>query len=703
LTLTASTLSTGTNFNLTVGGNWTNNGGTLSGGTSTVTLGGAGKTISGSSSTTFHSLTVRSSGTYTMSNSNSCTTLLVSAQSGAQQNSASLTFSGTPTLTVSGNATVTKFDDLSGTWNINAGTATISGNLTLSASGSNSGGVAKAVLTTGTLTVSGNLVHTNSQAVGVTLLSMSGAATVNLAGAYTVNTLGTQTPGTTSIFNYNGSASAQTVSFASAITYANLYLNNTNASGATLGAAITTSNVVTNLRVQSGTLSNGGFAVDGGAADVFEVVNGATYKMTTTTGMVTGFGTKTLGASSTCDYAGTTQTVSNESYGNLSLSGSNTKTMPGTSMTVAGNFSMSGTASATAAAAIAVSGNLTIGSTAVFDAASYSHSIGGNFTNNNTFTASTSTVTLNGSSSQAIAGTTATSFNHLTINNSSGVTLSVNPTINGVLTFTSGNITTSSNKVIVSSTGSVSRTSGHVVGNLQKNVGTGSGVARTYEVGDAGAYAPVNVTFASVSVSGNLTVSTTSGDHPNIGTSDIDPTKTANRYWTLAVSGLTYTTYGATFNFVSGDLDAGANTTTFSVRRYSGGSWSNMSIGTNTSTSAEITGASAVGDFQCGNVPSLSVSASNTVFAFGSQPPNTWLTPQSSVLTNDGSVTENIAVQISTFTTGSNTWTLSASSNGADQIRAQWSITSSGGPWTDIAAYATNFTVVSSLAASGTL
>ncbi|MGH7741212.1 MAG: hypothetical protein ACRENS_04245, partial [Candidatus Eiseniibacteriota bacterium] len=41
--------------------------------------------------------------------------------------------------------------------------------------------------------------------------------------------------------------------------------------------------------------------------------------------------------------------------------------------------------------------------------------------------------------------------------------------------------------------------------------------------------------------------------------------------------------------------------------------------------------------------------------------------------------------------------------NGADQIRAQWSITSSGGPWTDIAAYATNFTVVSSLAASGTL
>jgi len=700
LTLTSATLSTGTNYNLTIAGNWTNNGGTLSAGTSTVTFTGNGKTISGTNPTTFATVVIRGGANYTMSNNNSCTSFSVTAA--ADINPCSFTQSGASALTVNGNASVVKLDDLAATWSINAGSATISGNLTLSATGSNQApGIAQVALTTGTLTISGNLIHSNALSAASTVVNMSGAATVNLAGAYTVTTLGTQTPGTTSVFNYNGSASAQTVSFASAITYADLYLNNTNAGGATLGAAVTAANVVGDLQVQSGQLSNGGFAVAGNAGETFSVANGATYVMTSTTGMVTGFGTHTFGATSTCNYAGTAQTVSNESYGNLTLSGSGTKTMPSSSLAVAGNFTMSGTASATAAAAMTVSGNFSIGSTAVFGAASFGHSIAGNVTTDGTFTASTSTFTLNGSASQSVSGASAPAFNNLTINNASGISLSTSPTVNGTLTFTSGNITTAANKVIISSTGSVSRTSGYVVGNLQKYVPAGSSVPLTYEVGDAGAYAPVNLTFASVSVAGNLTASTTHGDHPNIGTSDIDPSKTANRYWTLSTSGLTYTTYGATFNFVSADLDAGANPITFSVRRYAGGTWSNMSVGTCTSTASVITGASAVGDFQCGNVPSLTVSASNTVFAFGSQPNNTWLTPQSSVLTNDGSVTENIAVQISVLTDGSNSWTISPTTNGVDQIRAQWSTTSSGGPWTDIAAYATNFTVASGLSASG--
>ena len=123
--------------------------------------------------------------------------------------------------------------------------------------------------------------------------------------------------------------------------------------------------------------------------------------------------------------------------------------------------------------------------------------------------------------------------------------------------------------------------------------------------------------------------------------------------------------------------------------------------GTRTATTTQITSQSTLSDFQVGNV--LSVAASNSVFAFATQPLNTWLTPQSSVITNDGTETEAIVARISTLTAGANTWTLSAVANGADQARAQWSTTSSSGPWTDISAYATNFTVSASLAASATL
>jgi len=280
--------------------------------------------------------------------------------------------------------------------------------------------------------------------------------------------------------------------------------------------------------------------------------------------------------------------------------------------------------------------------------------------------------------------------------------LSTSATVSSTLTLTSGKISTGANKVIITTSGSVSRTSGHVIGNLQKAVATGSDVSRTFEIGGATNYAPATVVFASVSVAGDLTASTTDGDHANIATSEVNPSKSVNRYWTLTSSGgLTFTTHSSTFTFVAGDVDAGANTANFVVRRWSGSAWSGTTIGTRTTTSTQITAESNVGDFQVGNV--LGVTVSNSVFAFGTEPLNSWLTPQSSVITNDGTEAEDIVAKISTFTSGSDTWTLSAASNGADQVRAQWSTTSASGPWSDIPAYATNVTIASSLAASGTV
>lgn len=313
------------NGNVTVAGNWTNNGGTLSADSNTMTLTGAAKTIGGTASTTFPILSIGSGASTTMNNSNSCAGLTFVASSTAS----SFSHNATSALTVIGNVTINQpTASFTTAWNINQGYASVSGNVNIGGSNTTTTRVAKIVVTTGSLSIGGNLVYnssaTTAQTAIVDLSTGGGTATLNLAGAMTLtNNTGTLTPGGLgSIVNYNGSASGQIVRLGSAITYHNLHLNNMNAAGATLGAAISASNVTGNLRIQSGTLDNAGFAIVGNAAKMFEVANGATFKLTGSSGMVTGFGTKTFGTSSMVNYAGTgAQTVSAENYGNLTLDG----------------------------------------------------------------------------------------------------------------------------------------------------------------------------------------------------------------------------------------------------------------------------------------------------------------------------------------------------------------------------------------------
>src|SRR5213075_358849 len=101
------------------------------------------------------------------------------------------------------------------------------------------------------------------------------------------------------------------------------------------------------------------------------------------------------------------------------------------------------------------------------------------------------------------------------------------------------------------STGSVSRTLGHVKGNLQKFISAGSAIARTFELGDAtnATYTPVLITFANVGEASELLASSTLGDH-NLSGSIFNAVKTVNRYWTITVpvsSTLSFDTYDAEF------------------------------------------------------------------------------------------------------------------------------------------------------------
>ena len=243
------------------------------------------------------------------------------------------------------------------------------------------------------------------------------------------------------------------------------------------------------VKVLSGTLDLATFTLNRSAplGGEIQVSNGAFLKIGGTNSFPAGYAVHTFQPTSTVDYYGTNQTVTAETYGHLNLSTSGTKTMPATPMTIQGNFTMSGTASATAAASLTVNGNFTLGPGTTFGggASAFSHIVRGNFSNSGTFTAGTSTFTFNGTGIQTIGGSNSTTFNSLNINNPAGVALNgVNTTVNGILSFTSGNVTTGPSQfVATSATGNVSRTSGHVVGNFQKFVATGA-TTLTYEIGD---------------------------------------------------------------------------------------------------------------------------------------------------------------------------------------------------------------------------
>ncbi len=149
----------------------------------------------------------------------------------------------------------------------------------------------------------------------------------------------------------------------------------------------------------------------------------------------------------TIEYNGANQTVINPNgatpgYYNLILSGSGTKTMPGTALSISGDFSMSGSASATAANAASVVGNVTLGAGNSLELGPYSYTVGGNVTNNGgTFSSSTSSITFNGSVPQTITSSAGVSLNNLTITNSSfhvTLGLSTNCSIAGNLSVNAG-------------------------------------------------------------------------------------------------------------------------------------------------------------------------------------------------------------------------------------------------------------------------
>lgn len=250
-----------------------------------------------------------------------------------------------------------------------------------------------------------------------------------------------------------------------------------------------------------------------------------------------------------------------------------------------------------------VTRNFIINNGSLFNAGSYNYLIGGNFINNGILNCDTSSFTFNGITSQNIYSNSA--LYNLIVNNTSGnITISSNVTVNNILTFIKGKIQTINFALIQPSTATVlgaSQNTGWVNGQLQKNTGIGT-VVKSFEIGNSLNYLPINLQINSISLPGDLIVSTKEGDHPSISNSLLDPNKSVNRYWTIINNGTVFNTSDITFNYLSSDIDVGVNNNAFVLGEYGNDSWSYPLVANLTSTSLTASGITQFSDFQIGQL-----------------------------------------------------------------------------------------------------
>lgn len=478
------------------------------------------------------------------------------------------------------------------------------------------------------IVLSGSTLNMGTSVMGGQTFTLSANATLMIgstagitsAGATgNIQTAGTRTYSTGANYIYNG-ASAQVTGNGLPATVNKLVINNSAGVSLTSSVAVTDSVTLQNgtFAIASNTLTinNVAYLISGSLSsnangtviynkssngqDVLPLNYGnltfSNFNKTLPFGTIGIAGTFTPGTAtghtttnSTIDYNGSSaQTVAGwDYYNNLTISGTNWKQLTGNAT---------------------VNGNLSVANGTLSDSI-YTLTVKGNISNSSVITGTNNygkTVLSGGSAAHTLSGTG--TYWVLELNDSYGAVISNDVTIDSLLILTTGIVTTGTNTLICNSSPGVYRpvVGGHVYGRMRKPIAA-SGVPQnyTFEIGDATYYTPIEMTFQSVSVAGTVTTYQTSGDHPVIKYSGLDQNKSVNRYYTISGSGLTFTSYDVTFNFVTSDIDAGANTAYFFVKRYSSPSWNPSTVNLRQSTSIRTLNISSFGDFAIGEASAV--------------------------------------------------------------------------------------------------
>ena len=342
---------------------------------------------------------------------------------------------------------------------------------------------------------------------------------------------------------FSGTSAAQTTTF--------------NMSGGTLTTiTASTSSALSSFDISA---SGSSFTMSGGTIVIEESNAGAggDYRNVATTTSITGgslqFGNANTGAAALDDF-------------DIILAGPHT--LP--SLSIVDNATSVPTL--TLAAGITVKGNVTVNTGTSLLAAGQSitvsgNSVGapGNWTNSGTFTSGTQTTTFNGTALQTITG--AAIFSGLTIDNTAGVSLATNVTVNGAATLNNGllNILAGNTLTIVN---------GNVIGGTgfgsakhinTEETGANTGVLRvnnmaaapyTFPVGDGTNYLPVSLTPSDAPANNTFSVSafngiTTDGTPNGTPFSAAQKAKVVDAVWTINYNGPGTPTAAAT-NMVLG-------------------------------------------------------------------------------------------------------------------------------------------------------
>ncbi|MFN9110722.1 MAG: T9SS type A sorting domain-containing protein [Bacteroidota bacterium] len=578
------------NRNLTLPSTLTLTAGTLSVGANTLTLNGSISRTSGnidasnaSATVVFSGSTAQSIPASTFTGNINNFTLNNSAGLNTSQN---LAFAGTLTLTA-------------GTLSVGANTLTLNGSISRTSGNIDASNASATVVFSGSSaqsipasTFTGNINNftLNNSAGLSTAQNLTFAGTLTLtagtlsvgANTLTLNGSISRTSGNVDASNasatvvFNGS-SAQSIpdgTFTGNVN--NLTLNNS--AGLSTSQSLTVANTLT---LTSGNLSLGNSTL---------TLNGAYPSANVNNITTTSSSSLVLNCTGTGPFTLPNFTALNA----LTINSSGQSYALNSSPTLSGNLTLT-------------SGTLTVGANTLTLNGSISRTSGNVDASN-----AAASVVFGGSSAQTIAdGSFTGNVNNLTVNNSSGVTCNQALTVVGILNLQSGALNNSTNTLTVS--GSVSRTSGFVNGNLLKTVANGNNL---FEVGGS-VYAPVTLNFTGISGSVQITARAIEGT-PTSG-SNISPG--CNHYWTLSKTGAgTFTRYNATFNLAN--TTNGGALGSYKARFYNGSSWTNFdfSISGNTITTIYNTsfGEFAFGELTTGYVAINVVGGSDPlVYNFG--------------------------------------------------------------------------------------
>ena len=544
-----------------------------------------------------------------------------------------------PTATWTGSATGFVMVESGGALDLNAKTLSTWGSIKIVSTGVSSSGALFNSSTAASISVpivlTGNATISSSGSSGLTLTGgitgMGYTLTIDGANATTISSSGINTSTTGALIKSGSGTLTITAScdYTGETTISEGVVNiqhatalGTTASGTTVasGAVLQIQGEIT-VGAEALTLNNDGISSTGSLRSIIGnntyggniILSGNNVRINSDLNTLTLSGTITNSTLNlTIGGAGsvTANGVIGNGAGDLTYDGSGTLVLGATNTYTGITTISSGTVNLGANQAL--SNNLNNSGTIDVTASNYSLSLTGNFTNNGTFTSHSGTVTFNGGSAQTISGTTDPNFYNFTLNNASGVSISLNTTVQGTFTFNSGKFTTQGYTLTIGTNGTNGSVLGYsssnyfiaykngvvATGSLKQFINSKSSVANAnvyvYPIGDLTNYTPFTITINSASTLAAGAYFSMYTNASKISGLNISITTYLTRYWSGIDSGITTPNYDIAYSYSASDIISGTESDLMPIKK-SGTTWFKPSGSSLTTGTAVGTGGFTLG------------------------------------------------------------------------------------------------------------